>query len=284
MKNGNYLILIGVLLFVGCLVVLVYLLTMGQPKPQTAEPETTVGQVETSLVKEPDSLVTVQTEAPSRQTVITQIEPELPDTVGSLSLVHGVDTGHLLVALPKQYTNKVELVHQEVYQPLLSLIEAAAQDGIELKVVSAYRSYDRQKQIWERKWGDSPDGDTQKAVEILKWSSFPGTSRHHWGTDIDFNSVEPNYWKTAEGSKVHQWLYNHAASFGFCQTYDHGRTSGYNEEPWHWSHIPTADRYYQQIIRPDVLQVAIDQDVRGAQAVEAALLMEYITSVNHCTY
>ena len=31
---------------------------------------------------------------------------------------------------------------------------------------------------------------------------MPGTSRHHWGTDIDFNSVDPAYFKTATGIKV----------------------------------------------------------------------------------
>lgn len=202
----------------------------------------------------------------------------------TLGVVHGFDNTHLLTAIPNQYTTKNELVHQNVLNPLLSLIHAAAQDGINISVVSAYRSYDRQKQIWEKKWGNHADTDLAKAKEILRFSSFPGTSRHHWGTDVDFNSVSPDYWKSGEGKRVYQWLSQNASRFGFCQTYGAGRTLGYEEEAWHWSHLPTANDYYAQISQPAILDIALSQPVKGAVAVRqmSGDMMDYITSISPC--
>ncbi|HAJ99370.1 MAG TPA: hypothetical protein DCM62_05030, partial [Bacteroidales bacterium] len=73
-----------------------------------------------------------------------------------------------------------------------------------------------------------------------------GTSRHHWGTDIDINSVEPAYFATDKGKREYRWLCENAAKFGFCQPYTpHGqnRWGGYEEEPWHWSYVPIAANY-----------------------------------------
>lgn len=212
----------------------------------------------------------------------------LPDQAAiipkTLDTVHGHNNQHELTEVPSQYTTKNEQVHQNVISPLLSLIDSAHQDGITITVVSGYRSYERQKSIWENKWGQHADDDLNKARDILRYSSFPGTSRHHWGTDIDFNSVSPAYWQSPEGMRVFDWLTQNAPRFGFCQTYGKGRSHGYEEEPWHWSHIPTASRYYAQISEPAVLEIALAQEVKGAQAVRtlAPEMMNYITGINAC--
>ncbi|NJK84501.1 MAG: M15 family metallopeptidase [Saprospiraceae bacterium] len=41
----------------------------------------------------------------------------------------------------------------------------------------------------------------ERALKILKYSSMPGTSRHHWGTDIDLNSFSNSYFEQGEGKK-----------------------------------------------------------------------------------
>lgn len=206
-----------------------------------------------------------------------------PAPAGKLSEVHGVGNDHVLVGIPSQYTTKAEQVHKDVYDPLMQLIAAAKADGINLTVVSAYRSYKRQKQIWENKWGGTADNDTQKALDILKWSSFPGTSRHHWGTEIDFNSVALNYWNGKEGMRVHQWLVANAPNYGFCQTYGPNRTKGYSEEAWHWSHIPTAQHYFDQIRDPQTLALVTSQSVKGAAALrELGTVADYVTGISPC--
>lgn len=202
-----------------------------------------------------------------------------------LQEVHGVfdQSSTKLKTVPKKYTSKSEQVHPEAYAPLISMIQAAQAEGIRLHVVSAFRSYQRQKQIWENKWGNRPNDDINHAKNILKWSAFPGTSRHHWGTDVDFNSVEMTYWKSKEGVKVYHWLQNNAPKFGFCQTYDDDRQYGYNSEPWHWSYMPVAHKYLAQISNPAVLDVALNQGVKGSEAVrQSGDLMKYVTSINTC--
>lgn len=215
----------------------------------------------------------------------TQASPksDAPVPKGKLLAAHGnpAITTHL-VALPSRLTIKKEMVHADVRQPLMAMINAAAQDGIKLKVVSAYRSHTHQKQIWEKKWGNAPQDSIEKALEILQWSSFPGTSRHHWGTDIDFNDVTSSYWQTGEGAATYQWLQANAGKFGFCQTYGPNRNKGYQEEPWHWSHMPTAQLYFAQISHPNSLETIVNQGVKGSTAIRQIPLIDYITIINTC--
>lgn len=202
-----------------------------------------------------------------------------------LGAVHGFGNESTLISIPSDYTTKNELVHQDVLIPLLELIKEAEHNGVRITVVSAYRSYERQKQIWENKWGDSDDMDVVRAEGILRYSSFPGTSRHHWGTDVDFNSVSLAYWQSEKGQEVYAWLKTNASRFGFCQVYNKGRKSGYEEEAWHWSHMPTAQGFYDGISQPSVLNVALTQEVKGASAVRqlAPKMMNYITDINTCS-
>jgi zinc D-Ala-D-Ala carboxypeptidase len=118
-------------------------------------------------------------------------------------------------------------------------------------VQSSTRNFYDQKNIWDGKWsgtitvmGRSLNKTIQdplkRAVEILKFSSMPGTSRHHWGTDFDLNVLSDDYFETGEGKVLYRWLQQNAHRFGFCQPYTAGRNKGYNEEKWHWSYIPLA--------------------------------------------
>lgn len=132
--------------------------------------------------------------------------------------------------------------------------QEAQKEGIVLNIVSATRNFDDQKRIWEAKWNGTrkvngqnlsisiPD-PAERAREILKYSSMPGTSRHHWGTDIDINSVNPTYFESGRGDQEYEWLKKNASRFGFCQVYSEKgaeRKYGYEEEKWHWSYMPIA--------------------------------------------
>jgi LAS superfamily LD-carboxypeptidase LdcB len=142
------------------------------------------------------------------------------------------------------------------------MYEAALKDGLTLTILSATRNFDAQKAIWERKWNRPQykgKSDIERIIDIMKFSSMPGTSRHHWGTDIDMNSLEPAYFKQGKGLLIYQWLTKNAANFGYHQTYTskaNGRT-GYDEEAWHWSYIPLAkpmlDAYNQVITYQDLV-------------------------------
>jgi D-alanyl-D-alanine carboxypeptidase len=152
-------------------------------------------------------------------------------------------------------------------------------------VASPYRSYKQQDAIWTQKYnftrdpfdkispaaaakygltaGDKWDKDNpahrqawkalspdEKQQEILQASSGPGTSRHHWGTDIDLFSTEPGDFEGGGGHDAeYQWLTQHAQEYGFEQTYTPASTAGgkvgYFEERWHWSYVPAADPLQQ---------------------------------------
>ena len=145
------------------------------------------------------------------------------------------------------------LLYTDTYQAFKRMWDSAATEGIRLQIISATRNFDRQKSIWQRKWNGQTilsDGQTAteikdpvlRAKKILLYSSMPGTSRHHWGTDIDLNSLTNSWFLSGEGKRVYEWLTSHADHFGFCQPYTDkksGRT-GYEEEKWHWSYFPVS--------------------------------------------
>ncbi|OIP01341.1 MAG: hypothetical protein AUJ97_07130 [Bacteroidetes bacterium CG2_30_32_10] len=167
-------------------------------------------------------------------------------------------TDNGFVEVDAKYGNKKGMyLQKEVYEAFLKMKVAAAKDGITLIIVSATRNFNEQKMIWEAKWSGKKLVNSQniyltikdpveRAKTILNYSSMPGTSRHHWGTDIDLNSIDNSFFNTEKGIKLYNWLSNNAATYGFCQPYtkkDIFRPNGYEEEKWHWSYLPIAKQY-----------------------------------------
>ena len=112
-------------------------------------------------------------------------------------------------------------LRSDVYEAYKKMKRQADEDGIRLVIRSATRNFDYQKGIWERKWtGETKLSDRsrasditdekERALKILRYSSMPGSSRHHWGTDIDLNSFDNSYFEYGEGLKVYDWLKQHA--------------------------------------------------------------------------
>ncbi|MBX2946473.1 MAG: M15 family metallopeptidase [Cyclobacteriaceae bacterium] len=151
------------------------------------------------------------------------------------------------VRLDDQHTGgsaKGAYLRKETYEAFIRMAEAAKEDGVKLTIISATRNYFQQKAIWERKWmaEASIKNEADRAKKILLFSSMPGTSRHHWGTDMDLNDLNNEYFDSGEGLKIYEWLKAHAHEYGFCQPYTskvNGRT-GYEEERWHWSYTPLS--------------------------------------------
>ncbi|MCB1175637.1 MAG: M15 family metallopeptidase [Leptospiraceae bacterium] len=144
-------------------------------------------------------------------------------------------------------------MNQTAYKAFQEMYAAALKQGIKLTIVSAGRNFYDQKRIWEGKWSGQrlvggqklnlqfPDPG-QRALASLRYSSMPGTSRHHWGTDIDLVNLTNSYFASGHGKKIYTWLIQNAAAYGFCQPYTSKQTGrpGYEEEKWHWSYRPLA--------------------------------------------
>jgi len=166
------------------------------------------------------------------------------------------------VRINKRYASRSGMYLQRLpYDAFRAMHAQAKRDGISLKILSASRSFYHQKSIWEGKWNGkrrvggirnikrSIKNPTKRALKILEYSSMPGSSRHHWGTDIDLNAFTNRYFERGYGKKVYAWLVKNAPRYGFCQPYTRkgsARPHGYNEEKWHWSFKPLASSYTQQ--------------------------------------
>ena len=153
------------------------------------------------------------------------------------------------VSVPSEYCSKPMHIQEEVLNAYLKMRTAALAEGVNLQIISGTRTFYDQKAIWERKW-ETNFAETKDSLatanKILLFSSMPGTSRHHWGTDIDLNSLEDIYFQSGEGLKIYNWLKAHAGEFGFCQTYSdkvETNRTGYSMEKWHWSYMPLSSKY-----------------------------------------
>jgi len=154
----------------------------------------------------------------------------------------------LFVRVDAEHTERrIYLIHP-VYEAYKKMYEAALDDSIKLIITSGHRTFFEQVYEWELRWKNPRTetefaNDVDKAKFILQYRSLPGTTRHHWGTDIDLNSFELAYWQTKEGQKMYKWLKENAAAYGFFQPYtvfDEKRQKGYQEEKWHWSYKPLS--------------------------------------------
>lgn len=199
------------------------------------------------------------------------------------------------VVVDKKYAD-VEgyFLRKDTYESFAKMWEAAQADGIKLTIISATRNFNRQRAIWEGKWTGSrvienganaakkyPDPKT-RALKILEYSSMPGSSRHHWGTDIDLNDLDNYTFEQGPGKKVYEWMVSHAHEYGFCQPYspkDDARPNGYNEEKWHWSYMPVAKKL------TDLAARSMTDDMiggfKGAEtAVEIKVVERYVLGIN----
>lgn len=110
---------------------------------------------------------------------------------------------------------------------------AAQQDGIEIYLVSAFRSFERQLELVQlkRQRGQSFD-------EIFSVMAPPGYSEHHSGRAVDIGtSGTPPLEIDFEVTTAFTWLCNHARRFGFRLSYPRGNDAGYQYEPWHWYYV-----------------------------------------------
>lgn len=119
----------------------------------------------------------------------------------------------------------------EVASRWLAMQAAAAQQGVSLLLVSAFRSVDYQRQIWLRKLAAGKSMD-----QILRVSAPPGYSEHHTGRAVDLTASGcDTLTEEFESTPEFAWLVAHAGAFGFSMPYPRHNRFGFVYEPWHWS-------------------------------------------------
>lgn len=131
-----------------------------------------------------------------------------------------------------------ELVRGILSDDLAALREASVQEGLQLELLSGYRSFEQQQATFDR-WVGAVGYDA-----ALARAARPGHSEHQLGTAVDFSS--PGWtgrfgdWavETPEGA----WLAEHAVEYGFVMSYPAGGEAAtcYGYEPWHYRWIGRA--------------------------------------------
>jgi zinc D-Ala-D-Ala carboxypeptidase len=197
--------------------------------------------------------------------------------------------------IPTQIADKDGIyLHKDALQAFVDMHAAAKQDGIDLLIRSAARNFDYQKAIWEAKWtgartlsgGINAAKDikdpNKRATEILKYSSMPGASRHHWGTDIDLNAFDNAYFTSGKGQIEFDWLQANAAKYGYCRVYTAkgtDRTNGYEEEKWHWSYTPISKKL-TSYARATMQDQVFGNFLGSETAVDLGIVANYVLGIS----
>ena len=203
-------------------------------------------------------------------------------------------TVDLEIIIGKSQSNLVgDSIRLEVntYKAFKKMEAAAKRDGIYLKIVSAYRGFERQKLIWNNKYEKFTNDfslEPEKAIsEIIRFSTVPGTSRHHWGTDIDIIDgnfpdeenvlVSEKFEKDGLFYKLKNWLDNNSENFGFYLTYTNDKNrKGFEFEPWHYSYKPVSVKYYRALIKTDLKKIIKSLDINGSDYFDESFIDTYI--------
>lgn len=140
-----------------------------------------------------------------------------------------------LEQIPDKYIlsgKKDQYFHADAYDHLEDLLKAAAKDDIDLKVVSAYRSFDEQTDLkgqYTQVYGTGANA----------FSADQGYSEHQLGTTVDLtvDSVGGAY-TSFKDTEAYQWLLDNAYKYGFILSYPEDNDF-YIFEPWHWRFVGT---------------------------------------------
>ena len=137
-----------------------------------------------------------------------------------------------LVEMDKKYTaqdGKEYLLASVTYEQYLKMCEAAEKDGLKIIVVSAYRTEDYQRNLYNK------SVNSNGAEYADEYSARPGHSEHQTGLAVDINSVYTSF----ENTNEFKWLQKHAHEFGFILRYpkDKEWITGYAYEPWHYRYV-----------------------------------------------
>lgn len=191
----------------------------------------------------------LKSEQQKNETFATQIG-EIAGTVGKLDKLSKTDKELLqkyskiyflnenyvpedLADIPPDYIfqeSKNLKMHAKAYPYLQEMITAAARDGINLKIISAYRSFGEQgilKSAYAVTYGSGAN----------KFSADQGYSEHQLGTAFDFTTSELGLNFTSfAGTDGYEWLMKNAYKYGFILSYPEGNAY-YQYEPWHWRFV-----------------------------------------------
>ena len=130
-------------------------------------------------------------------------------------------------------------MHQETAKSYRAMRSAAWPEGIDIRLLSGFRSHDLQEEIFF----EIKSERNQTALERAKVSAPPGYSEHGTGYAIDLGDgtrPDTHFEEEFESTKAFIWLKNNAARYHFVLSFPLGNLQGVSYEPWHWRFEGTA--------------------------------------------
>lgn len=133
------------------------------------------------------------------------------------------------------YYDEKRTMRKDAAAALEKLVDAASEKDLEIVGVSGFRSYQRQKAIYNK------NVRTIGQEQTDMYSAVPGYSEHQtgWAIDLSCESVhydlDESFGETSEG----KWLAKNCYKYGFIIRYPKGKESltGYAYEPWHVRYV-----------------------------------------------
>jgi D-alanyl-D-alanine carboxypeptidase len=164
---------------------------------------------------------------------LSKLDPELLMKYSKVYFLNEHYTPAKVAEIPKEFTFKKdepEYVDAKVLPYLKNLLEDAKEDGIELLVVSGYRSYDEQK-------GLKSAYSVQYGTGANTFSADQGYSEHQLGTTVDFSTTAVGGSLSGfQNTEAYAWLTKYAYKYGFVLSYPE-KNGYYIFEPWHWRFV-----------------------------------------------
>jgi D-alanyl-D-alanine carboxypeptidase len=143
-----------------------------------------------------------------------------------------------LVDVEPNVLGRIQQLTPDTARAWRRLKAAAAADGVQLLLVSGYRSIQHQTELIRRKL------DAGQSIEaILRVNAAPGFSEHHTGRAVDV--ATPGCRPLTEefaATPAFAWLDQNAGRFGFTMPYGRDNAVGFAYEPWHWSRLGATRR------------------------------------------
>lgn len=135
-----------------------------------------------------------------------------------------------LVATEPDFYQRLQQLTPPAFAAWQAMKQAAAEQGVTLFLISAFRSVQYQHDLIQKKLAKG-----QSIEQILKVNAAPGFSEHHTGRAVDIGTNETTILaEEFENTPAFQWLVLNAMGFGFHLSYPRHNPAGIDYEPWHW--------------------------------------------------
>lgn len=164
---------------------------------------------------------------------LTTTDPELLQKYSKIYFLNENYKPADLAIIEEKYdlvNGKEVSIHADVLPFLKDMLHEATDDGVDLMVLSGYRSFTEQATLkggYSVRYGNGAN----------QFSADQGYSEHQLGTTVDFTTtaLKENLGAFV-GSDAYRWLNEHAYKYGFILSYPEGN-SFYVNEPWHWRFV-----------------------------------------------